>query len=177
MKVKTVSKNIGISPIKAKVVADVVRGMNAEKASATLQYVNKGASIHVKKAIDAAIADAKHNFNLSSDNLIIGEIKVDKGPQAKLNTKRGFTLGKGGYAMFNRKYAHITVVLEEKDDMPKVEGKKKSVKAVKSEKLTENKAEALDTETESKKEVKSTKKVEKKNKTNSVKTVKNKEGK
>lgn len=157
MKVKTVSKNLGISPIKAKVVCDVVKGMNAAYASGMLEYINKGASIYVKKAIDTAIADAKHNFNLNGEDLVISEIRVDKGPQAKLNTRRGFTLGKGGYAMFNRKYAHITVVLDDKSGKP--------VKKVKQEKEVANKVE--ESVVEKKKVAK--KKV--------VKSVKNKEGK
>ncbi len=166
MKVKSISKNVGISPIKAKIVADTVRGMNALRASGMLEFVNKGASIHVKKVIDAALGDAKHNHNLNSENLVISEIRVDKGPQAKLNTKRGIMKGKGGYAMFNRKYAHITVVLEEKDSLESNKAVKKEVKSeeVKSEEV--------------KKEVKREVKVAKKATTKKVsKTVKNKDSK
>ena len=119
MKVKAVAKRVGISAIKARIVADAVRGMNAQDAVGTLTYVSKGADLPVKKLIQSAISNAKSNYNLDGDNMIIAEIRVDKGPIAKLNVKRGIMLGKGGFARFDRKYCHITVVLDEKGESKK----------------------------------------------------------
>ena len=114
MKVKAVSKRIGVSAIKAKVVADTVRGMNAQDAVGILTYVSKGAALPVRKVIESALANAKNNYNLDESTLVISEIRVDKGPIAKINAKRFETLGKGGYARFDRKYCHVTVVLDNK---------------------------------------------------------------
>ena len=114
MKVKAVSKRVGVSAIKARVIADSIRGMNAIDAAATLTYVSKGAALPVKKVIESAIANAKNNYNLNESALIISEIRVDKGPIANFNAKRFITLGKGGYARFDRKYCHITVVLDDR---------------------------------------------------------------
>jgi len=114
MKVKAISKRVGVSVIKARVVADTVRGMNANDAVGILTYVSKGAALPVKKTIESAIANARNNYNLNTEVLVISEIRVDKGPMAKFNTKRFITLGKGGYARFDRKYCHITVILDDR---------------------------------------------------------------
>jgi len=125
MKVKAVAKKVGVSAIKARVVADTVRGMNAQDAVGILTYVSKGAALPVKKVIQSAIANAKTN-NVNSDTLIISEIRVDKGPMAKINSKRFETLGKGGYARFDRKYCHITVVLDDRTGEKTLKKSKKS---------------------------------------------------
>lgn len=130
MKVKAVAKRVGVSAIKARVIADTVRGMNAEDAVGILTYVSKGAALPVKKVIQSAIANAKNNHNISTNDLIVSEIRVDKGPIANFNAKRFETLGKGGYARFDRKYCHITVMLEEKSNA-KLGDKNKSDKKVK----------------------------------------------
>ena len=157
MKVKAVAKRVGVSAIKARVIADTVRGMNAQDAVGVLTYVSKGAALPVKKAIQSAIANAKTNHNLNEDLLVVSEIRVDKGPIANINAKRFETLGKGGFARFDRKYCHITVVLEERSV---VNGKAKAKKATKESK-EEVATEAIATNSEkSAKKTKSTKKGE-----------------
>jgi len=128
MKIIAKSKTVGTSMIKARVIADSVRGMHANDAVGILTYLSKGASLPVKKTIQSAIANAENNLKISSEFLYISEIRIDKGPIAKINARRFITLGKGGSASFYRKYCHITVVLEEKSSSDTVEVSKKSIK-------------------------------------------------
>jgi len=115
MKVKAIAKTVGVSMIKARIVADTVRGMNAQDAVGILTYISKGSALPVRKVIQSAMANAKNNYNLDEKNLVISEIRVDKGPIAKINARRFVTLGKGGSASFYRKYCHITVILDDRE--------------------------------------------------------------
>jgi large subunit ribosomal protein L22 len=114
MEVKASSKNIGVSAIKAKIPADIVRSMNALEAIAVLTYMRKGTALHIKKVIQSAVANAKNNYNLDPESLYISEVRVDKGPIANLNARRFKPSAKGGYKPFSRKYCHVSVVLTDK---------------------------------------------------------------
>ncbi len=156
MKVKAVAKRVGVSAIKARIIADTVRGMNAKDAVGILTYVSKGSALPVKKVVESAIANAKTNYNLNEDTLVISEIRVDKGPIANINAKRFETLGKGGYARFDRKYCHITVLLEERSSTAKV----KKTKTIDSKKSIVADSTSEDLEKKSVKKSKTAKKAE-----------------
>ncbi len=111
MEIKASGKNIGVSSIKARIPADVVRNMNAQEAVAILTYMRKGTALHVKKVIESAMANAKNNYNLDPKDLYVTEINVSKGPQTKFNTRRIIRAARGRSKFFDRKYCHITVVL------------------------------------------------------------------
>ncbi len=103
------SKFVGISPIKARIPADVVRGMNAREAINVLEYMPKGAALHVKKVVESAFANAVNTKGMNPDLLMISEVRIDQGP----TLKRGRPTGKGGYAKFIRKMCHISITLKE----------------------------------------------------------------
>ncbi len=137
MEAKAIGKNIGVSRIKARIPADVVRNMDVKEAIAVLTYMPKGAAQHVKKVVESAAANATNNYNLNAENLYISEIKIDKGPISRFNVKRAIYKAKGGFATFNRQYCHITVIVKERSgvtevepiETKKVETKKEVVKA------------------------------------------------
>lgn len=131
MEVTAIGKNIGISRIKARIPADVVRNMNALEAVAVLTFMRKGTALPVKKVIESAIANAKNNYNLDPANLYITEIRIDKGPQAKFNTRRIMPAAKGRAKFFDRKYSHIKVVLTDRVPTQKVVETKEEVKVEK----------------------------------------------
>jgi len=125
MEVKAIGKNIAVSRIKARIPADIVRNMSAVEAVATLEYIQKGTALPVKKLIESAIANAKNNYNLDPESLYVQEIRVDKGPQTKMNTRRMMPAAKGRAKFFDRKYCHITVVLSDRQaDATKPKAKK-----------------------------------------------------
>ncbi len=140
MESKSVGKYIGVSVRKARVPADIVRGMNAVEAMNILKYMRKGAALPVRKVIESAIANAIHNYGMNSTTLFVSEIMVGQGPVQR----RIYYKGKGGYRFFNRPTSHITVILRdrtageekkvEKNKAEKVSKKVKAVKEVKSEK-------------------------------------------
>jgi large subunit ribosomal protein L22 len=105
-------KNYRQSPRKVRLVVDAVRGKDVNAALTALTFMPKKASLAVKKLLESAVANASHNFNLKSDNLIVKEITVDQGPIIK----RWRARARGTAASIHKHTSHIKVVLAEKDN-------------------------------------------------------------
>jgi large subunit ribosomal protein L22 len=109
MEAKAVGKYIRISPQKARLVADVVRGMGVDKAITTLKFMpKKGAGI-LRKVIESAVANATQNDQIDVDNLYIKRIFIDGGPSLKRISPRAMGRATG----IIKRTSHITVVLDE----------------------------------------------------------------
>jgi len=98
-----------ISPRKARLVVDVVRGMRVESARTQLQFSDKRVSEPILKLLNSAIANGKNNFSRTG-GLYIREIFVDQGP----TYKRFRPAAKGRSSPINKKTSHITIILDEK---------------------------------------------------------------
>ena len=83
MEIKAVAKYIRLSPQKARLVADVVRGMGVEDALTTLRFMpKKGAGI-IRKVLASAIANADQVDTVDVDTLYVKQILIDGGPMLK----------------------------------------------------------------------------------------------
>ena len=69
METKAVAKYIRISPQKARLVADVIRGMNAEKAVTTLRFMPKKAARIIRKVLESGVANADQTDSVVLDSL------------------------------------------------------------------------------------------------------------
>ncbi len=99
-----------VSPRKARLVADVVRGMDIEGARTQLLFSKKGVSAPILKLLNSAISNAKNNFS-KTEGLYIKKIVVDQGPVYK----RFRAQPKGVAAPINKRTSHITIVLDERE--------------------------------------------------------------
>lgn len=117
-----------MSPRKVRLVVDVVRGMEVDKAVAQLMFSPKSAARPVRKLIESAVANAVNNHDMQKDALYVATIKVDGGPTYKRYRPRAH----GRAAMIRKRTSHINVVLKEREDLVKKTTKKaKSTKAEK----------------------------------------------
>ena len=87
-----------LSPQKARLVADIVRG--------------KKAALYIEKTLRSAIANAEHNNNMDPDKLFVSKILIDKGPVLKRISPRAM----GRADIIRKPTAHITVEVDEKVD-------------------------------------------------------------
>lgn len=110
MEVKAITKNIRISPEKMNLLAVQIKKMNPLEAINVLTLVNKSSAPILKKIIKSAVANAKHNFNLSVADLFFKEIIVTKGPMSK----RYQPISRGRAHHILKRTSHVTVVLSEK---------------------------------------------------------------
>ena len=109
MEAKAVAKNIRISPQKARLVGDLVRGNNVESAINTLRFMPKKAARIIRKLIESAVANANQNEAIDVDTLYIKTVFVDGGPMLKRMRPRAM----GRATKILKRSSHITVVLDE----------------------------------------------------------------
>jgi large subunit ribosomal protein L22 len=110
MEVRAVTKFTGISPQKARLVLDEVRGRDAQEAMALLQFMPQSAARVVYKTIRSALANATENFGLEADDMYVAKIVADAAPTRKW---RRFG-ARGRFKPWLRRSSHITVVLAER---------------------------------------------------------------
>ena len=72
-----------MGPRKMRLLVDLIRGKRAERALALLSVLNKRGALPLRKLLDSAVANAKHNHSLQAENLYIKSITVDGGPVLK----------------------------------------------------------------------------------------------
>lgn len=112
MEVRAVYKYTGISPQKARLVLNEMRGKQAEEALAILHFMPQKAAGAVAKTIKSALSNAIENFGLEPEDLYISEIYADQAPNRRW---RRFG-ARGRFKPWIRRSSHITVVLEERID-------------------------------------------------------------
>lgn len=97
------------SPRKVRLVASAMRGKSVPVALASISFIDKKASVVVKKLIESAAANAK-NLGMDSANLVIKEIRVDAGTVLKRMMPRA----RGSSAPIKKRTSHIMLTLGEK---------------------------------------------------------------
>lgn len=108
MLTKAIGRFIRVSPRKARLVADLVRGKTAGEALAILQYSPQVAARHIEKVLRSAIANAEHNHQVRGlDDLRVNAV-IDGGPSLKRIQPRAM----GRAFWIRHRLAHITVTLD-----------------------------------------------------------------
>ena len=110
MQVSATHRYARISPQKARLVADLIRGKTAENAVNMLAFSDKKAADLFKKVLDSAMANAENNEGADIDTLKIVEVYVDEGPRMKRMSPRA----KGRGNRIVKRLSHITVVVGDK---------------------------------------------------------------
>jgi len=109
MEARAVLRNVRISPQKARLVADLVRGKDVESAINTLRFMPKKGAQIIRKVVESALANASQNESIDIDTLYIKKITVDGGPMLKRIRPRAM----GRATRILKRTSHITVVLDE----------------------------------------------------------------
>lgn len=112
MEAKAVTRYVRISPLKVRLVMDVVRGMNVDRALATLRYMPQKAAREVARTIKSAAANAEHNFDMDHESLYIKTIYADQGPVLKRIMPRA----RGMANRIRKPTTHITVVVADRSE-------------------------------------------------------------
>lgn len=125
MEIKAKLQNISVSPRKARLVVDIIRGLKIEDALNQLDFVNKKVTLAIKKLLESAIANALNNFSLEKDNLFVKEIRVDEGR----TLKRWMPRARGRATPIRKRTSHITLILGELVDSGVKKAKKQKIEA------------------------------------------------
>jgi len=105
---KAILRQVRISPKKANLVAQLVRGKTVTDALNILRFTPKKAAKIIGKVVKSASANAEENFNQTLENLYIKEIIVTEGT----TYKRGVSISKGRVHPILKRTSHITVKVE-----------------------------------------------------------------
>lgn len=116
-------KDVPTSPQKMRLVADIIRGVEVNKALDILKYSKKEASVRLEKLLRSAIAnwEAKNEDSrkeLENGNVIVKTIMVDEGKILR----RIRTAPQGRAARIRKRSNHVTIIL----DVKKTEAKKET---------------------------------------------------
>ncbi|MFI4952658.1 MAG: 50S ribosomal protein L22 [Burkholderiales bacterium] len=107
MEAKAILRSARISPQKARLVADQVRGLPVGRATNLLQFSDKKAAQLIRKVLLSAVANAENNLGADVDELKVARIFVDEGAILK----RMHARAKGRGSRISKRTSHITVVV------------------------------------------------------------------
>jgi large subunit ribosomal protein L22 len=105
--VRAVAKWVRMSPRKARLVAEHIRGRSVPEARTVLAFTPRAAARELEKVLRSAVANAEANHNLVGDELVVSSAFVDEGPVLK----RWRARARGRAARIRKPMCHITVVL------------------------------------------------------------------
>jgi large subunit ribosomal protein L22 len=109
------ARYVRVTPMKARRVVDLIRGLPAREALTVLQFAPQSASEPVYKVLASAVANAENNDRLDPDTLQVAAAFVDEGPTMKRFRPRA----QGRAYRIRKRTSHITVVVESLAAKPK----------------------------------------------------------
>ena len=112
MEARSVSRFVRLSPRKARIVADLIRGKSIDEALGILALMPKKASPILRKAVLSAGANAQfkndNEVAMTNSDIFIKEIRIDEGPTLKRIRPRA----QGRAFRINKRTSHISVTVE-----------------------------------------------------------------
>jgi large subunit ribosomal protein L22 len=105
--VRAEAKWVRISPRKARLVAEHIRGRTVPEARTVLAFTQRAAAREIEKVLKSAVSNAEANHGLLGDELIVSAAFVDEGP----TIKRWRARARGRVARIRKRTCHITVRL------------------------------------------------------------------
>src|SRR5215469_9843412 len=118
MTAKAQARYLRVSPQKARLVVDLIRGQKAGQAINTLRSTNKRIAPEVEKVLHSAIANAQNKSDdVDVDELVVYEACVHEGPRMK--RVRPAPMGRA--YRYQRRMAHIVIKVGDKTEEPQQE--------------------------------------------------------
>ena len=111
--VQAVAKFVRVSPRKARLVTDNIRGRSVPEARTILAFTERAAAIEIEKVLSSAVANAESNpaLHWNGDDLVIHSVQVDEGP----TLKRWRARARGRTSRIMKRTCHITIQVAQKE--------------------------------------------------------------
>jgi len=107
MEARAVAKYVRVSPRKARLVIDAIRGKDVNEALQIVQLSPKKAARPIRKALESAIANAENNYDVNVDDLRVVKAWVDMGTRLRRLRPRAY----GRADIIRRPTSHLTIVV------------------------------------------------------------------
>ena len=111
MEVTASLKGLRVSPRKARLVVDTVRGKRVMDAIAISHFLPQKTAVELERLLKSVAANAENNYDLDPEDLWIKEIYVDDGPRFK----RFKAKARGRVGRIQRRTCHISVIAEDRE--------------------------------------------------------------
>ena len=111
--VRAKARYIRVSPRKARLVADQIRGRHIDDVRSLLAFSPRSVATEISKVVESAAANAEANHDLIGDEMILREIRVDEGPTIKRFRPRAM----GRATPINKRTCHISVALAPEEEV------------------------------------------------------------
>ena len=114
--VQATAKFVRISPRKARLVTDNIRGRSVPEARTILAFTERAAAVEIEKVLRSAVANAESNPELhwNGDDLVVAAVFVDEGP----TLKRWRARARGRVARIRKRTCHITIQVAQDASAP-----------------------------------------------------------
>jgi large subunit ribosomal protein L22 len=112
MEARAVARFQRVSPRKARLVVDLIRGKSVGEARTILKFSPRAAAEIVEKTLNSAVANAERNLHVKADDLVVGKTYVDEGPTLKRIQPRAM----GRAFRINKRTSHITVIVNPREE-------------------------------------------------------------
>jgi large subunit ribosomal protein L22 len=111
--VQATAKFVRISPRKARLVTDNIRGRSVPEARTILAFTERAAAVEVEKVLHSAVSNAESNpaLHWNGDDLVVAAVYVDEGP----TLKRWRARARGRVARIRKRTCHITIQVAQKE--------------------------------------------------------------
>lgn len=109
---RAIARFVRVAPRKARLVADLIRGREVEKALVEVRFCRKRAARPIEKVLRSAVANAEQKGKVNLKSLRVDRIWVDEGPTLKRYRPRAM----GRATMIRKRTSHITVCLRGEEE-------------------------------------------------------------
>ena len=106
--VRAEAKWVRVSPRKARLVVEHIRGRSVPEARTVLAFTQRAAAREIEKVLRSAVSNAEANHGLHGDELVVSSVYVDEGP----TIKRWRARARGRVARIRKRTCHITIKLQ-----------------------------------------------------------------
>ena len=107
MEARAIAKGLRIPPRKARLIVDLIRGKDVQKADEIVSNYNSEAARLTKKVLTSAVANALNNLGLDKTKLYVKEAYVNEGQTMKRFGSRGHV------DPIKKRTSHITIVVSD----------------------------------------------------------------
>lgn len=112
MEAKAVARYVRVSPRKARIVIDQIRGKDVIAAREILKFTNRGVAEVVEKTLNSAVANAESNQHVRPETLVVKTAFADEGPTLKRIRPRA----KGSASRIRKRTSHITIIVAPREE-------------------------------------------------------------
>lgn len=112
MEAKATARYVRVSPRKARIVIDLIRGKSVPAAREILLFSDRAIAEVVAKVLDSAVANAENQHHVRPETLVVKTAFADEGPTYKRIRPRA----KGSVSRIRKRTSHITIIVAPREE-------------------------------------------------------------